>query len=558
MNKTISINISGLVFNIEEEAYEQLKQYLDEIRAKFHNEEERDEIMDDIELRIAELFQEQIAPNKEVITPNSIQNIIEILGHPEDFSSDEDNVEEASKKETFSESTTKKQLFRDKDNATIGGVCSGMGHYFDIDPTVFRIIFVFLFLAFGTGLLLYIILLIVVPEAKTTSDKIEMKGESVNLDSIKNHVSNIKQSIAETSKKSSLQIKKTVKNAFDKSVQTSYSFFSIAAKIIGAALIIGGVFWLILLLFVLFGDTGLIPFIGPDRIEDFSTLIAVLYPGNEPSSLIMIAFITVTVIPLLAMIITGVRLVFNYRKNAKQIAWTFGIIWTIGVATLFVFSVGLASDFKSDKEIISSIPLEIDENKELIIEIIDDIQFSNHIDPYNDWNVAEQIKIDENAIYIGAIELIIKPIISGENFSVNITKHSHGSSTREAIKKIENINCPIYSKDNKLLISPYITIPKEDKIRGQYVVVEIFVPRGRTIVFGKNTERIQREFWSKPYYSENIKTNSKWTSDGKKFLRLEDATKNEIINEINNEIRIVFEKMHKPDTLLFSTKTIDN
>jgi len=177
MNKTISINISGFVFNIEEQAYETLNTYLNRIRSNFKNEEERDEIMADIESRIAELFQEKITSSKQVIIPNDISEVIEILGHPEDFQSEEDFEQESDFQNNTDNNNDEKQkettkrLFRDPDNASIGGVCSGLGHYLNLDVVIVRIIFVILFVVGGSGFLIYLILLFVIPEAKTTTDK---------------------------------------------------------------------------------------------------------------------------------------------------------------------------------------------------------------------------------------------------------------------------------------------------------------------------------------------------------------------------------------------------
>lgn len=196
MNKTININLSGFVFNIEEEAYERLKQYLDNVGAQFSNAEEREEIMSDIELRIAEIFQDKIGPFKEVIIMTDIDEIIDILGHPEDYNEGDESVDETENQNQESNNyERRKRLFRDTEYAVLGGVCAGLGHYFDVDKTIIRILFVLLFVFFGSGILLYLILLFIVPEAKTTTEKIEMKGDFVNVESIKQHFENIKQNL---------------------------------------------------------------------------------------------------------------------------------------------------------------------------------------------------------------------------------------------------------------------------------------------------------------------------------------------------------------------------
>lgn len=506
MNKTISINISGFVFNIEEQAYEHLKQYLDKIRNNFSNEDERDEIMADIELRIAELFQEKIAPNKEVIVEEDIVQIQEILGLPEDFASaDDDENYQDDKTETSSNDNNQepktKRLYRDTDNASIAGICSGLGYYFDVDRVVFRIIFVLLFILFGSGILLYLILWLVVPEAKTTSEKIEMKGGAVNVESIKEHVSNIKQTLTE--KGNAANVGEKVRGAVDKGVVVGLSVFQAVSKIFGVGFTIGGIFMFVFLMILLFGNTGILPFIGPDRIDGIPMLIEIIYPGEEPSSLIFISVVLVLTIPIISLITLGVRILFNYRQNIKIVAWTFAIVWSVAVGILFVYSTELASNFKSDKEIRYSIPLEDANTDELIISVMDDDQFSNHIDPYDDWGASELVKVDEEFIYFGLPKLKVISLYDTGSFRVSIIKESHGATTREAIGNIERIDYPIISKGNQLFISPYLKMPKEDKLRAQYVRVEILVPRGKMVKFGKNIDRVLRHLGdeSVPYAS---------------------------------------------------------
>jgi len=181
MKQTISINISGLIFNIDEDAYNRLKRYLKLIEAHFANEKERKEILADIESRIAELFQERFSGVNRVIVIQDVEDVIRILGDPEEIGDTEANAGESEKVKC---SSCYRRIYRDPDNRVLGGVCGGMGAYFKTDPLVFRILFLVLFLGFGTGLLLYLILWIVIPEAKTTAQKLEMRGEPVNISNI--------------------------------------------------------------------------------------------------------------------------------------------------------------------------------------------------------------------------------------------------------------------------------------------------------------------------------------------------------------------------------------
>ncbi len=182
MKRAISINLGGIVFNIDDDAYRELQAYLTQIESCFSDREESKEIMNDIEVRIAELFNEKITDYKKVITSKDVNEIIGIMGSPEQFGEPE-NESTHKQRERFGPSGYRR-MYRDPDNRILGGVCSGMSAYWQIDPLILRILFVIAFLGFGTGLIIYIILWVVLPEAKTKAQKLEMMGEKVNVSNI--------------------------------------------------------------------------------------------------------------------------------------------------------------------------------------------------------------------------------------------------------------------------------------------------------------------------------------------------------------------------------------
>ena len=183
MKITVSINLGGYSFNIDEDAYAELKRYLKNLELHFAEEESSSEILSDIETRMGELFRASLTAYKQVITMDDVRQAISVLGTPEDIS---DN-ESTSAREKFS-SPGYHRMYRDPDNRIIGGVCSGMGAYWRMEPWLVRVIFFILAIMGGFGILLYLILYIVIPEAKTTAQKIEMKGEPVNIHNIKESV----------------------------------------------------------------------------------------------------------------------------------------------------------------------------------------------------------------------------------------------------------------------------------------------------------------------------------------------------------------------------------
>jgi phage shock protein PspC (stress-responsive transcriptional regulator) len=183
MKITISINLGGYSLNIDEDAYAELKNYLKNLELHFAGEESSSEILSDIETRLAELFRSKINNYKQVINIDDVRHAISVMGTPEDIS----NNDEPSARDKFS-APGYHRMYRDPDHRMIGGVCSGMAAYWDIDPLVVRVIFIALALGGGLGVLVYLILYIVIPEAKTTAQKIEMKGNPVNIHNIKDSV----------------------------------------------------------------------------------------------------------------------------------------------------------------------------------------------------------------------------------------------------------------------------------------------------------------------------------------------------------------------------------
>ena len=194
MKITVSINLGGYSFNIDEDAYTELKRYLKNLEVHFAGEDSSSEILSDIETRMADLFRTKITTYKQVINIEDVRQVISVLGAPEDISGGDG----PSARDKFS-SPGYHRMYRDTEHRVIGGVCSGMGAYWDIDPVILRIIFVVLIMAGGIGALVYLILYVVLPEAKTTAQKIEMKGNPVNIhnikDSVKKEVENVRKNL---------------------------------------------------------------------------------------------------------------------------------------------------------------------------------------------------------------------------------------------------------------------------------------------------------------------------------------------------------------------------
>ena len=183
MKRTTTVNIGGQVFNMDEDAHEMLDYYLASIAGQFEDEKERRDIMDDVEARIAEIFKNKVTAFRQVITADDINDMTRIMGKPSDFGSEgDDTLQGYSRKRGY------KRMYRDPDTRILGGVCGGLGAYWHIDPIIIRVLFLVALFGFGIGFLLYILLWIVIPVAKTTAQKLEMRGEPVTVENIKRFV----------------------------------------------------------------------------------------------------------------------------------------------------------------------------------------------------------------------------------------------------------------------------------------------------------------------------------------------------------------------------------
>lgn len=340
MKKALKINLSGQIFHIDEDAYEKLKNYLDTLSSHFSNTQERNEIISDIESRIAELFRERLRYDNQVISIKDIDEIIGIMGKPEEIA-DEGNEENSGR----SERRSSRRLFRDPDNNIFGGVCSGLGFYFNIESIIIRILFIILILVgWGFPVLIYLILWIAVPKAKTAAEKLEMKGEKVNISNIEKAIREEYESLKENLKKvNKSEIMQKTESFFTKLLKVIGIIFIALAKIILAIIafsfiLIGITFiiWLFIALF--FGKIGTGFYLNDNGI--FDSLFSFITTSNV--NMIVICFLILLFIPLLAIIYGLLRMIFKFRAKNKILGWSAIILWFL---TLIILISAIAIEF---------------------------------------------------------------------------------------------------------------------------------------------------------------------------------------------------------------------
>lgn len=503
MKKTVTVNISGIAFTIDEDAHDKLSHYLNTIRSYFSASEGRDEIMADIESRIAEMLQAKVSEKKQVISIADIEEVIAVMGKPEQFAG-EDSAEKAEEKPGLASSERRtKRIFRDPDDKVLGGVCSGLAHYFGFDPLWLRIAFAVVFFAgFGSGLLVYILLWIIIPKAGTTSEKLEMKGESVNVSNIgraiEEEMDDLKKRMNEFSEKAkNINTKPQVDKAknfisrfVEGFVQLLMLLLKTFGKIFGIILLVMGTILAIVFSALLLGKKAVIS-VTPEGVHSFSWsgITDMIFGSSDLSVLATIGLILLLGVPIIGLFYAGIRLLFGIRHGSKGIGIALTALWFGGLIISGVTALMLASDFseKGNHEKKASLiqPL----NNKLYLQVADDI-FKEDRDRHGSGHSSHDfhLKINDDSAYFGNVRLDIEKS-ANDSFLLEVNFAARGETGKEAIELAKNINYGFAQEDSLLKFNTYYSIVNQ-KWRNQHVKMTLKVPEGKSIYLGENMERI--------------------------------------------------------------------
>jgi len=521
MNKTVNINLAGIFFHIDEDAYLKLQRYLEAIKRSFTDSQGRSEIISDIEARIAELFSERIKHDKQVIGNKEVEDIITIMGQPEDYLVDDEIFEDEPQSPYQRKSTPNKKLFRDTENSYIGGVSAGLGHYFGIDTIWIRLLWIILIFGAGTGVFLYIILWVLIPEAKTTADKLTMTGEPVNISNIEKKIKdgfdnvsdvakNVGDSLSGTAKSVSDSVSGAAKNVnFQKhgnSIKSSSQsffdaignifvfFFKVIAKFIGIILIIIGAGTLISLLIGLLtvGVTDII------HIPGFELLDAA-NAANTPIWLVSMLFFFAIGIPFFFVFYLGLKILINNLKSIGNIA-KFSLlgIWLVTIISLTIIGIKQATQHAFDASVSQKDTLPITTNDTLVVKMAECITYNKN---FNRHGNSTRLAYDDNnkkIIYSTDIRLIVKSTRDSLAY-ITIEKQADGSDFLLAKKRAENINYKYELTGNTLILDPFLTTAIDNKFSDQEVEITLYLPEGSTLYADDNTYNFHR---NSSYYND--------------------------------------------------------
>ncbi|HEY3372715.1 MAG TPA: PspC domain-containing protein [Prolixibacteraceae bacterium] len=515
MKKTFTINISGSIFHIDEDAFEKLHRYLQMLNHHFGTAIEGQEILQDIEARIAELLIERTSNRVEVVTDAMVDEVITRMGKAEDFMETADQEPTAAtaapEAEMPMDQPIRRRLYRDGDNRVLGGVCSGLGAYFNIDMVILRVIFVLaFFLGLGASLLIYIILWIVVPKAKTTAQRLEMRGKEAT-------ISNIEKSIREEVKEVGESYNKFMNSPDSERGTTRMDRFGdvvgstlrvvlrVVVLLFGAALIIIGIASLIGFITSMamghsFLHGGLWNF-GWDSDINMSNLINhFVSPGAYTVSLIAILFLVG--IPILVLLFIGTKLLFRYKTNNRLIGMGTFAIWLLALITLIIVGVNQAGNFSKQTSQTVTQKVECNNCKTIYLNMNDDLYESLIADDisFDRMKVAD---VNGKEKLLGHPRFTIEKSTTGE-FLLQIKKRARGNSTLDAQKNVEQITYNFAQRDSTLQLDPYYLLNDNAKWREQEVSMILKVPEGKSIFMNEEMKSII-------YDIENV--NNMWDGD---------------------------------------------
>ncbi|MFH6958599.1 PspC domain-containing protein [Flavobacterium aquidurense] len=477
MNKTVNINLGGMVFHIDEDAYLKLTRYFDAIKRSLNNSSGQDEIIKDIEMRVSELLIEKQKSDKHVVGLKDVDEVITVMGQPEDYILED----EERTNQSFNDYGTRKhkKLYRDKEKGMIGGVATGLGHYFGIDAVWIKILFlVFVFAGFGTGILAYFVLWIVTPEAVTTSEKLEMTGEPVTISNIEKKVREEIESLSDKFKNADYdamgnQVKsgaERISSSFGDFIMTVFKIF---AKFLGVILIMSGLSILIMLLIGVFtlGTNIFIDFPWQNFVE------AGNFTDYPIWSFGLLMFFAIG-IPFFFLTLLGFKLLSPNLKSIGNITkYTLLAIWIIAVAIAISIGIKQATEISYDNKTVEKKILNITPKDTLFVKFRYNDYYAKDLNHHRDFEFVQD-SANNQLIYSNDVRLHVLRTDEAAPY-IQIEKTARGNSFISAKQRAEKINYKFQLNGNHLVLDNYFLTDVKNKFRGQEVDVYLYLPEGQ-------------------------------------------------------------------------------
>jgi len=551
MNKTININLGGIFFHIDEIAYQKMKRYLDAIRRSLSDDPKgRDEIIADIELRIGELLSERIKDARQVVNESDIDEIIAVMGQPEDYMVDEEMFGDNSGK-NYSRQSSQKKLYRDGEDKFLGGVSSGIAHYFDVDVIWIRLAWLIAAFGFGFGFLVYPILWILLPEANTTAEKLQMQGEPVNISNIEKKIRAEFEDVSERVKGAASDVTDAVKEGYDnvsdslkkKQLRKKSSkarsgiqdlidvigkiivtLFMVIGKFIGVILIIVSVATLIGLIISLF-TAGAVDFMGADYLFDGD--FPIMNITGVPIWLLSLLILILVGIPFLMLFVLGLFILSSKSKILSRVAkFVFLGIWIIALLAAIYIGVRQGAEFAHDGSSIEQKELVVLPTDTLTVKMISNETLSDY-DRFR-HNSSFRKVLDENDIakfYSNDLRVNIQQSDSAESY-VKIRKEANGRTRLVARENAEKIEYDFEKSGNTLSFNSYFLTDTKTAFKNQEVRITLYIPKDQIIYLDETTRTFldYRMRTAQDIYRNDMgKHYFKMTDDGLECLDCDDS-----------------------------------
>ena len=467
MKKTQTINLGGIIFHINVDAYGQLYAYLTSVKNQFTDMAGQDDIIADIEARIAEILNEK---KVKIITGKHVDGIIAIMGKPEQYG--EEDPESESEPITKPEKKAKgvpKRIYRHPDDKIIGGVCGGLGTLVHIDPVIFRILFMVTAFFGGFGALIYLVMWAIVPMAQSTADRLKMSGETITTDSI------VKTITAQMDKSLEPRHGNNVLKKFFSFIGDVFeSIFNILKKIFKA---LGVIFRPVVgILFLIFGLVATLSvFFFRFNARSFSYIIDSTF-GALP---IVQYFIYATlalflIIPIFQIIYFGLRLLFRMGRQPAFIKGLLTSAWIISLIALIIFGVFGSTRFSADGFTQRNVPL-----SKITADTVKVSLWENDYFMWTDrWDHV--VKSDDGDLLVSDVNLDIKR--SDDNRFYLIVRHEASGGTSKAARSVvDKIGYNYLPSSDGLLLKNYLEIRDNAPFSFQKTDLTLLVPNGKSV-----------------------------------------------------------------------------
>lgn len=475
MNKIFDINLGGIPFQIDDNAYEALTAYLTTLKNHFAHTTGYEEILNDIESRIAEVFREKMKNGSRIISIADVEEVINIMGRPEQIDESENAKEKQTQqktKEAYQQSNEywyHRRLYRNADDKILGGVCSGLGATLGVDKVWIRLAFACSILLLGTGALLYIILWIIIPEAKSTTEKLEMQGEPINIYNIRKQIEEDAKLFGEHMKKWGEEVKTTfisytkkksnyLQNQKIKRKSIFYVFWKKIVRFI--AIICKLMSLLILLALILIVLRGLGWKLACDYPYEFSNI----FSTSTQSNIILISLLIALSISMAIGIIRLLKYIFHFKFSYSALKYLRGSVTSIAFIIIVVIAIMIVNDFSHQGKVYTEVPITTIEKDKLYIQLL--------------HNVKEEVTEGDIFITDRTIKLNVE---ASTDSAFHLEKYAYARSNKrsaaEALAKKTIV--PIVQHDSVIEIGNYYDWLPGNKWRNQFVELVLKIPKNK-------------------------------------------------------------------------------